>query len=212
MAVKYIDQLDIHNKKLLIRVDFNVPMDKDGNITDDTRIRCVLPTINYALQEKAGVILISHLGRPKGKRVSEFSLAKVAKRLSILLNKNVKFAPDCIGEETEKMVRDISSGDVILLENLRFHPEEEKNDEDFGKQLAELADIYINDAFATAHRSHASNSAVTHYIDRSGGGFLLKNEMDYFERAVTDPSRPFVAIFGGAKVKGKLNALTNIIK
>lgn len=212
MAVKYIDQLDIHNKKLLIRVDFNVPMDKDGNITDDTRIRCVLPTINYALQEKAGVILISHLGRPKGKRVSEFSLAKVAKRLSILLNKNVKFAPDCIGEETEKMVRDISSGDVILLENLRFHPEEEKNDEDFGKQLAELADIYINDAFATAHRSHASNSAVTHYIDRSGGGFLLKNEMDYFERAVTNPSRPFVAIFGGAKVKGKLNALTNIIK
>jgi phosphoglycerate kinase len=212
VAIKYIDQLDIHNKKLLIRVDFNVPFDKDGNITDDTRIKSVLPTINYALKEKARVILISHLGRPKGKRVNELSLAKVCERLSILLNQNVKFAPDCIGEEVKRMVNDLSFNDVILLENLRFYPEEEKNDKEFGRRLADLADVYINDAFATAHRGHASNVAVTNYIKEVGGGFLLKDEINYFERAMKNPSRPLVAIFGGAKVKGKLDALTNVIK
>ena len=213
MGIKYIDELDIKYKKLLIRVDFNVPIDKNGDVSDDTRIKSVLPTINYAIKEKAKVILISHLGRPKGKRVSELSLSKVAERLANILNKDVKFIPDCIGEEVKKIIeKDLLPGDVCLLENLRFYPEEEKNDEEFGKKLSQLADIYINDAFATAHRSHASNVAVTHYIDIVGGGFLLKNEINYFDRAMKNPSRPLIAIFGGAKVKGKLNALINVVK
>src|SRR4030067_3153461 len=175
-GLKYIDELRLKGKKVLIRVDFNVPLDENGNITDDTRIRSVLPTINYALDEHAMVILASHLGRPKGKEVSEMSLAPVAKRLGRLLDKDVKMAPDCVGAGVKKMVSAMEPGDVVMLENLRFHPEEEKNDEGFGKKLAELADVYINDAFAMAHRAHSSNVAVTKHVQDVAAGFLMKKE------------------------------------
>jgi len=209
--MKNIRDLDIKEKKVLIRVDCNVPLDEQGNITDDTRIRGVLPTINYALDENAKVIIMSHLGRPDGQRLEKFSLAPVAKRLSRLLEKEVKLAPDCIGPEVEVMVADMAFGDVLLLENLRFHNEEKKNDPEFCKQLAKLADVFINDAFAVAHRAHASVVGVVEYFNECGAGFLLQKEMDYFHRSVSDPSRPLVAIVGGAKVSSKLGALRNMI-
>jgi phosphoglycerate kinase len=209
--MKNISDLDIKEKKVLIRVDFNVPLDEQGNITDDTRIRGVLPTINYALDEHAKVIIISHLGRPKGERQEKFSLAPVAKRLSRLLDKEVNLAPDCIGPEVEAMVGQMEFGDVLLLENLRFHEEEKKNDPEFCKQLARLADVFINDAFAVAHRAHASVVGVVEYFQQCAAGFLLQKEMDYFHRSVSNPSRPLVAIVGGAKVSSKLGALRNMI-
>jgi phosphoglycerate kinase len=209
--VKNIRDLDIKEKKVLIRVDFNVPLDEQGNITDDTRIRGVLPTINHALDEQAKVIIISHLGRPDGKRQEKFSLAPVAKRLSRLLEKEVKLAPDCIGPEVEALVGQMAAGDILLLENLRFHNEEKKNDPEFCKQLAKLADVYINDAFAVAHRAHASVVGVVDYFQECAAGFLLQKEMDYFNRSVGNPSRPLVAIVGGAKVSSKLGALRNMI-
>jgi len=209
--MKNIRDLDIKNKKVLIRVDFNVPLDEQGNITDDTRIRGVLSTVNYALDEHAKVVICSHMGRPDGQRQEEFSLAPVAKRLSRLLNKEVKLAPDCIGSEVEAMVAQMSSGEVLLLENLRFHGEEKKNDPEFCKQLAKLADVYINDAFAVAHRAHASVVGVVEHFKDSAAGFLLQQEMDYFHRSVSDPSRPLVAIVGGAKVSSKLGALRNMM-
>ena len=209
--MKNIGDLDIKKKKVLIRVDFNVPLDDQGNITDDSRIRGVLPTINYALDERAKVIIISHLGRPDGQRQEKFSLAPVAKRLSRLLEKKVKLGPDCIGPEVEAMVGQMEFGDVLLLENLRFHDEEKKNDPEFCKQLARLADVYINDAFAVAHRAHASVVGVVEYFQECAAGFLLQKEMDYFNRSVRNPSRPLVAIVGGAKVSGKLGALRNMI-
>ncbi|OGQ95956.1 MAG: phosphoglycerate kinase [Deltaproteobacteria bacterium RIFOXYD12_FULL_57_12] len=209
--MKNIRELDIKNKRVLIRVDFNVPMDDLGNITDDTRIRGVLPTINHALDEHAKIIICSHLGRPKGQRQEKFSLLPVAKRLSRLISKEVTLAPDCVGDQVREMVDRMQAGDVLLLENLRFHPGEQANDPDFARQLAELAEVYINDAFAVAHRAHASTVGVTNYIAQCAAGFLLQKEMDYFHRSVSDPRRPLVAIVGGAKVSSKLGALRNLL-
>jgi len=209
--MKNISDLVVKGKTVLIRVDFNVPLDEQGNITDDIRIRGVLPTINYALDEHAKVIIISHLGRPEGQRQEKFSLAPVAKRLSRLLEKEVKLAPDCIGPKVEAMVGQMAFGDVLLLENLRFHEEEKKNDPEFCRQLAKLADVYINDAFAVAHRAHASVVGVVEFFQECAAGFLLQKEMDYFHRSVSNPSRPLVAIVGGAKVSSKLGALRNMI-
>ncbi|HHL40514.1 MAG TPA: phosphoglycerate kinase [Deltaproteobacteria bacterium] len=206
----YIDEIDIKNKRVLIRVDFNVPLDERGNITDDTRIRSVLPTINYALDENAMVVLASHLGRPKGRVVESMSLRPVARRLARLLEKEVRLAPDCVGEETRAMIDAMAPGEVVLLENLRFHPEEERNDEDFGRRLGEPVEVYINDAFATAHRAHASNVAVTHYVKACGAGLLMKKELAYFARALEDPIRPLVAIIGGKKVSDKIGVLTSL--
>lgn len=209
--MKNIRDLDIKGKKLLIRVDFNVPMDDQLNITDDTRIRGVLPTLNHALDENARVIICSHMGRPKGMRRPELSLAPVAKRLSRLLEKEVVLAPDCVGEETRAMVEAMQPGSVLLLENLRFHAEEQQNDDGFASQLASLCDVYINDAFAVAHRAHASVVGVTRFVDECAAGFLLQKEMDYFHRSVRDPMRPLVAVIGGAKVSSKLGALHNLM-
>ncbi|MFA7383765.1 MAG: phosphoglycerate kinase [Desulfurivibrionaceae bacterium] len=209
--MKNIRDLDIKGKKLLIRVDFNVPLDEQLNITDDIRIRGVLPTLNYALDENAKVIICSHLGRPKGERKPQFSLAPAAKRLSRLLNKEVVLAPDCIGPETRAIVEAMQPGSVVLLENLRFHAEEQQNDDGFASQLASLCDIYINDAFAVAHRAHASVVGVTQFVEQCAAGFLLQKEMDYFHRSVSNPMRPLVAIVGGAKVSSKLGALDNLM-
>ncbi|MDH4226656.1 MAG: phosphoglycerate kinase [Deltaproteobacteria bacterium] len=210
--LNHIDTVKIKQKRVLVRVDFNVPLDDDGNITDDTRIRSVLPTINYALDEGAKVILASHLGRPSGKKVAALSLAPVAKRLSRLLEKEVLLAPDCVGAEVKKMVEAMAPGSVILLENLRFHPEEEKNEDSFGKKLGELADVYVNDAFATAHRAHASNVAITEHVPISAAGFLMKKELTYFARAMDNPVRPLVAIVGGKKVSDKVGILSALVE
>lgn len=204
-----IDDLDIKGKRVFIRADFNVPLDENLMITDDRRIRSSLPTINYAIDEGAKVILASHLGRPKGKFDPKYSLAPVAKRLQRLLNKEVIFAPDCIGAEVKSIVSKMKDGDVVLLENLRFHPEEEKNNEAFAKELASLADYFVNDAFGAAHRAHASTAGITKYL-KSAAGFLLRKEVEYLKGAVLNPIRPFVAILGGAKVSGKLGVLENL--
>ncbi len=209
--MKNIKDIDINGKKVLIRVDFNVPLDDQGNITDDIRIRSVLPTLNHALDENAAVIICSHMGRPKGQAKPEFSLAPAAKRLSRLIDKEVKLAPDCVGPEVEKMAAELAPGEVLLLENLRFHEEEQANDEEFGRRLGALADVYINDAFAVAHRAHASVVGIPRYVKEAGAGFLLQKELDYFHRSVEEPSRPLVAIIGGAKVSSKLGALTNLL-
>ncbi len=207
----YINEIDIKGKRLLIRVDCNVPLDRNLNITDDTRIRRILPTINHALDENAAVILCSHLGRPKGKVVPEMSLAPVARRLSRLLQKEVKLAPDVVGDKVKKMIDAMKPGDILLLENLRFHPGETKNDPEFAKELAKLADIYINDAFAVAHRAHASVVGVPEYMSICAAGFLMKDEITYFHQALEDPARPLVAIIGGRKVSDKLDALENLL-
>jgi phosphoglycerate kinase len=211
MEFNSIDQLNIRGKKLFLRVDFNVPMDDQKNITDDTRIRAALPTIQYALKEGAKIILASHLGRPKGKPDPKYSLAPVARRLGELLQKEVKLAPDCIGPEAEKMVAAMVPGDVILLENLRFHPEEEKNDAGFAKNLARLAEVYLNDAFAVSHRAHASVEAITKLFPEPAAGFLMKEELLYLTKVMEAPIRPLVAVIGGAKVSGKLEVLKNLI-
>jgi phosphoglycerate kinase len=211
MKVRSIDQLGLEGKRVLIRVDFNVPIDKSGNVTDDTRIEAALPTIRHAMTKGAGTILLSHLGRPKGKRVPEMSLAPVAGHLSALLGKEVPFLPDCVGPEVEKAVAAMRPGDVVLLENVRFHPEEEKNDDAFGGKLAALCDVYVNDAFATAHRGHASNVAVTRHVKEKAAGLLMKDEIAYFEKALVAPARPLVAIFGGAKISGKIEAVNNVL-
>jgi phosphoglycerate kinase len=209
--MKNIKDLDIKEKKVLIRVDFNVPLDEQGNITDDIRIRGVLPTLNHALDEHARIIICSHLGRPKGQRQEKFSLAPVAKRLSRLLDKEVTLAPDCVGPEVESMVDAMQAGDVLLLENLRFHAAEQENNPDFAARLAKLGEVYINDAFAVAHRAHASVVGVVQHMEKCAAGFLLQKEMDYFHRSVSNPLRPLVAIVGGAKVSSKLGALRNMI-
>jgi phosphoglycerate kinase len=210
--MRFIDQFSLRGKKVLLRFDYNVPLDSSQNITDDTRIRATLPTINYALDEGARIVIISHLGRPKGKVKPEFSLCPIAKRLSRLLHKDVIMAPDCIGDDVKTLVDNMKPGDVILLENLRFHPEEEKNDDEFARQLAAYADVYIDDAFGNAHRAHASNVAITKFVKECGGGFLMKKEVNYFQKCLEKPARPFVAIIGGSKVSGKLEALVNLIK
>jgi phosphoglycerate kinase len=211
-SMKFIDEIDIKGKKVMFRFDFNVPLDSNLKITDDTRIRAILPTLNHALDENARIIITSHLGRPKGKPTPQLSLAPVAKRLSRLLDKEVTMAHDCVGPDVMKLVEDMKPRDIVLLENLRFHPEEEKNDDRFAKELAGLADIFIDDAFGNAHRSHASNVGITKYVKTCAAGFLIKKELNYLIRAVNKPARPFVAIIGGSKVSGKLEALVNLIE
>ncbi len=210
--MKYIDEVDIKGKTVFIRVDFNVPLDQNFNITDDTRIRAVLPTVHFCLEADAKVILASHMGRPKGKRAEEFSLAPVSRRLAYRLHKKVVLAPDCIGPETEKLKEEMKPGDVLLLENLRFHAEEEQNDARFAKELMQGVDVYVDDAFAVAHRAHASVEAVTRYAPICVAGFLMRDEVHYFHRAMEDPARPLAAVIGGAKISSKLTALKNMLK
>jgi phosphoglycerate kinase len=210
-VVKNIRDIDIKDKRVLIRVDFNVPLDDNRQITDDTRIRGALPTIEYALSQNARVIICSHLGRPKGKRLEEFSLAPAAQRLSQLIERPVRLVPDCVGEAVAEMVAAMRSGDVLMLENLRFHAEEQQNDDVFSRNLAALADVYINDAFAVSHRADASVVGIIKFCAQCAAGFLLQKEMDFFHRSVSDPLRPLVAIIGGAKVSGKLTALINLM-
>ncbi len=212
MSIRYIDEIEsLNGKKVFMRVDFNVPLDEHQNITEDTRIRAVLPSINYALDANAKVILASHLGRPKGERKPKYSMAPAAKRLSRLLDKEVKLAPDCIGEEVAKMIDAMQPGDVLMLENVRFYEGEEKNDADFAQALANGCEIYVNDAFAVSHRAHASVEAITRFFPVVAAGFLMKNEMNYFDKAMKNPIRPLVAILGGAKVSGKLEVLENLL-
>jgi len=204
-----IKDLNIKGKRLFIRVDFNVPLDENLNITDDRRIRSALPTINYAIDEGSKIILASHLGRPKGKPDKRYSLASVARRLQRLIKKEVTFLPDCIGPKVEEAVAKMADGDIILLENLRFHPEEAANDEAFGKSLSKLADYYINDAFGAAHRSHASITGIAKFLP-AAAGFLLQKEIEYLQGVINNPVRPFVAILGGAKVSGKIDVIKNL--
>lgn len=210
MNKKTIRDIDVAGKRVLVRVDFNVPLDKAGRITDDTRIRAVLPTIEYLRNKGAKVILCSHLGRPKGKVAEEFRLTPVAKRLSELLGTTVVKTDDCIGSDAERVAAAMKPGDVILLENLRFHAEEEANDPGFAKQLAALADVYVNDAFGTAHRAHASTEGVTHFLP-SVAGFLMERELTFLGKALAEPTRPFVAILGGAKVSDKIGVIENLL-
>lgn len=209
--MKSIRDFAVSGKRVLLRADFNVPMDDQGRITDDIRIRMVLPTIRYILKEQGRLILCSHLGRPKGKRVAELSLAPVASHLAAMLGIKVTMAPDCVGPEVEKIIEKMAAGEIVLLENLRFHPEETANDPVFSEQLAKLADVYINDAFAASHRAHASVVGVAERVAEKGAGFLLQTEMEYFQKAMADPVRPLVAVIGGAKVSSKLGALENML-
>ncbi len=209
--MKTIKEIEITGKKVFIRVDFNVPMDDKQNITEDTRIRTVLPTLEYAISQNAKIILASHLGRPKGKKVPEMSLKPVAEHLSKLVNKEVKIAPDCIGVDVEKMVSQMVNGDIILLENLRYYDEEQANDADFAKKLGSICEIYINNAFAVSHRVHASVAAITESVNECGAGLLLEKEINYYQKAMEDPKRPLVAIVGGAKISSKLAALENML-
>jgi len=212
MPIRYLDEIkDLAGKRVFLRVDFNVPLDEKGNITDDTRIRAVLPTINYALDCSAKVIIASHLGRPKGEKNPKYSMAPAAKRLSRLLDKDVTLATDCIGESVASLVDAMKPGDVVMLENLRFYPGEEKNDPEYARSLASLAEIYVNDAFAVSHRAHASVEAITRFIPIIAAGFLMKNEMGFFDRAMKNPVHPLVAILGGAKVSGKIEVIDNLL-
>ena len=211
MAITYIDDLKLKGKKVIIRVDYNVPYDKNMNITDDTRIRATLRTLRFCIDSKATVIIISHLGRPKGTVKPELSLKPVAARLSELLAREVKFIDASITDDIQRVVSAIKEGDIVLLENIRFYPEEERNDENFGKLLASLGDVYINDAFAAAHRAHASNEAITRSIRECAAGYLLKDEIEYFKKSLLEPDRPVVALIGGAKISTKLNVLKNIL-
>ena len=210
MAAPSVTNLDLSGRKAFIRVDFNVPI-KNGRITDDTRIRASLPTIQHALEKGATVILASHLGRPKGKPNPEYSLRPVAARLSELLGRAVEFAEDSVGEPAKTAIDRAGAGGVVLLENLRFHGEEEKNDPGFAKDLAALADVYINDAFGSAHRAHASTEGIVHHVKTSAAGLLMAKEVEYLSRVLEKPERPFVAILGGAKVSDKLEVIENLI-
>jgi phosphoglycerate kinase len=216
-----IRDIELTGKRVLIRVDFNVPLSRDGQITDDTRIRETIPTIVYALRRKARVILAAHLGRPKGKRVDSMSLRPAVDRLRALLDQhldeeeNVAFAPDCVGPIALELTNNLEPGQTLLLENLRFHPEEEANDPAFAEQLANLCDVYINDAFGAAHRAHASTEGITHFVKARGGqcaaGLLMEKELTYLGKAVTEPNRPFVAIIGGAKVSDKIEVINALL-
>jgi phosphoglycerate kinase len=209
--IKVIDQLNLQNKRVFIRVDFNVPL-AEGRVADPTRIEAVLPTVHYALDHGAKVILASHLGRPKGKRTPELSLKPVSESLSNYLGIPVKLAPDCVGSEVEAMVEAMQPGEVLLLENLRFHPEETKNEENFARSLARFAEVYVNDAFGAAHRAHASTTGLAAFVPERGAGFLLKKECDYLGKVLADPERPFVAILGGAKVSDKIPVISNLLE
>jgi len=213
MALKTIDALDLAGKRVFIRVDFNVPLDETGRVTDDARIRAALPTVQHAVKARAKVILASHLGRPKGKPEDreKLSLEPAAVRLSELLRQDVILADDCVGDGVKKLVKDLKEGQVLLLENLRFHPEEEQNDEEFAKELASLADVWVNDAFGTAHRAHASTAGMARFVKEKAAGFLIQKEVQYLGKALGNPARPFVALVGGAKVSDKIKVLDNLI-
>ncbi len=209
--IKYLDEISLKGRRVLMRTDFNIPLDDSGNITDDNRIRAALPSIRHAMEAGARLILCSHLGRPKGQRIEKFSLRPVARRLGELIDREVPLAPDCIGDEVENQVSSMSDGEVLLLENLRYHQGETKNAPDFVEALAKMADIYINDAFAVSHRAHASVTGVPGLIKECAAGFLIKQELLYFKKAMEEPARPLVAILGGAKISGKLEAINNIL-
>lgn len=206
-----IDSLDLRGKRVLVRVDFNVPLDENLNITDDIRITSSLPTIKKIISEGGKAILMSHLGRPKGGPNPKFSLKPTAIRLGELLGKEVKLAPDCIGNEVKSLVDKMNNGDVVVLENVRFHSEEEKNDPAFARQLAELGDIYVNDAFGSAHRAHASTEGITKFIKTSAAGYLMQKELEYLGTAIFNPTRPYCAILGGAKISGKIDVISNLL-
>ena len=212
MTIKYIDELPIEEKRVFIRVDFNVKLGPDGNVSDDTRIRAVLPTIRYALEKDAKVILASHLGRPKGKRDPKLSMAPVGARLAELLqDTDVLMPEECVGDAVRKLAHDLQPGQVMLLENLRFHKEETDNEEHFAKQLAELAEVYINDAFGTAHRAHASTVGMVKYFPEKGAGFLMRTEVIALTDLIEKPQKPFIAVLGGAKVSDKLGVIENLM-
>jgi phosphoglycerate kinase len=206
-----VSAVDFGGKRTFVRVDFNVPLDSRQSITDDSRIVAALPTIKKLIKDGARVILCSHLGRPKGKVIPELSLAPVAKRLSDLIGQTVNFASDCIGQETDKMAESLQDKDILLLENVRFHIEETKNDPEFARQLASLADLYVNDAFGSAHRAHASTEGITRYFKTNVAGLLMEKELQYLDKALSNPKRPFVAILGGAKISDKINVIENLI-
>lgn len=206
-----IDSLALAGKRVLVRVDFNVPLDDAQNVTDDKRIRESLPTIRKIIESGGKAILMSHLGRPKGTRKEEFSLAPVAAQLTELLDKNVPLASDCVGDHVEAQVNALNNGDVLLLENLRFHAEEEKNDPTFAQSLARLADVYINDAFGTAHRAHASTAGIADYVAEKGAGYLILKELKFLGDAVNNPERPLVAILGGSKISGKIDVINALL-
>jgi len=211
MPIRRVDQVELAGKRVFIRVDFNVPLNEKREITDDTRIVSSLPTIQFVCEAGGKVILASHLGRPKGKRDLKYSLAPVAERLSRMLGRRVFIAPDCAGEEVQRQIGGLKEGEVMLLENLRFHPEEEKNDESFSRALASLCDVYINDAFGAAHRAHASTEGMTRYVPIVACGFLMMKEIENLERAIVNPQKPYVAILGGAKVSDKIGVIQNLL-
>jgi phosphoglycerate kinase len=217
MSKLSIKDLQLSNKRVFMRVDFNVPLDENGRVTDDTRIRETLPTIEYALRHGARLILCSHLGRPKGKPNPKMSLKPVAERLRVLLDhqmdfgENVGFSPDCIGTQAVEMSKQLEKGQALLLENVRFHAEEEKNDEAFSKELAKLADYYVNDAFGSAHRAHSSTVGITKFVEKSAAGLLMQKELDYLGKALTHPQHPFLAILGGAKVSDKIGVIQHLM-
>lgn len=206
-----IDKVQLKGKRVLVRVDYNVPFDENLKITDDIRITASLPTLKKIISEGGKAILMSHLGRPKGTPNPKYTLKPVAVRLAELIEREVKFAPDCVGEQVKAIVNSMKDGEVVLLENLRFHAEEEKNEENFSKQLAELGDIYINDAFGSAHRAHASTEGVTKFIKTCASGYLMQKELEYLSKAVSNPERPYLAILGGAKISGKIDVIQNLL-